>query len=70
VLSSPSIVVLPRSSCSEASSWIRPTTGSGAGPPNMPECIGLRSASSSTSTLVMPRSVVVSLGTPTAKLPV
>ena len=46
------------------------TTGSGAGPPNMPECIGLLSASSVTSTLVMPRSVVVSVGTPTAKLPV
>ena len=46
------------------------TTGSGAGPPNMPECIGLLSASSVTSTLVIPRRVVVSVGTPTAKLPV
>ena len=63
-------MVLPCSSCSVASIWISPTTGSGAGPPNMPECIGLPSASSVTSTLVIPRSVVVSVGTPTAKLPV
>ena len=49
---------------------MRATTGSGAGPPNMPECIALPSALSVMSTLVMPRSVVVSVGTPTAKLPV
>src|SRR5215467_3785944 len=36
----------------------------------MPECIALPSALTFTSTLVIPRSVVVSVGTPTAKLPV
>ena len=36
----------------------------------MPECIALPSPLSLTSTLVIPRSVVVSVGTPTAKLPV
>ncbi len=51
-------------------SWISATTGSGAGPPNMPECIALPSACSVMSMLVIPRSVVVSVGTPTAKLPV
>ena len=40
------------------------------GPPNMPECMALPSPRTVTSTLVMPRSVVVSVGTPTAKLPV
>ena len=69
-LASWSIVVLPCASCSVASSWMSPSTGSGAGPPNMPECIGLPSASRVMSMLVMPRSVVVSVGTPTAKLPV
>src|SRR6185436_8967785 len=68
--SSPSTVVLPRSSCSVESSWMSATTGSGAGPPNMPECIALPSACSVMSMLVIPRSVVVSVGTPTAKLPV
>ena len=63
-------MVLPRSSRSEASIAISPPSGSGAGPPNMPECIALASASTVTSTLVIPRSVVVSVGTPTAKLPV
>ena len=36
----------------------------------MPECIALPSPVSLTSTLVIPRSVVVNVGTPTAKLPV
>ena len=36
----------------------------------MPECMALDSADNRTSTLVMPRSVEVSVGTPTAKLPV
>ena len=66
----PSTVVSPSASWSVESIWIRPTTGSGAGPPNMPECIALASARTVTSTLVMPRSVVVSVGTPTAKSPV
>jgi hypothetical protein len=36
----------------------------------MPECIALASARTVTSTLVIPRRLMVSVGTPTAKLPV
>ncbi len=43
---------------------------SGAAPPNMPECIAVDSDLTVTVTSTTPRSVVVSVGTPTAAFPV
>lgn len=62
-------MVLPCSSRSEFSNLIKAASASGAGPPNMPECTGPARVSTVTTTLTLPRSVSVNVGTPTAKFP-
>jgi hypothetical protein len=64
------MVVLPSASRRVASMWMSAASASGAGPPNMPECIELDRAETRTTTLASPRSDVVTVGTPTAALPV
>ncbi len=69
VPSRPWIVVLPCGSRRVASMLMSASSASGAGPPNMPECIGVPSVFTVTVTFASPRSAVVRVGTPTAKLP-
>ena len=69
VPSRPWIVVLPCASRRVASMLMSASSASGAGPPNMPECIGVPSVFTVTVTFASPRSAVVRVGTPTAKLP-
>ncbi len=67
---SPSTVVVPSSARSEASSWIIAASASGAAPPNCPECRLPSRVSNRTRSMVIPRSVAVTVGSPTRKLPV
>ena len=61
--------MVPASSCRVASMRTRAMSASGAAPPNMPECMALRSERTVTTTLAIPRRVVVRVGSPVAKLP-
>ena len=60
----------PASSTSPASILASASTGSGMGPPHMPEWTLCRSARTSTSAMTSPRSAMVTEGTPVSKLPV
>ena len=51
------------------SAWISASNASGAAPPNWPLCFGPASVLASTVTIAMPRSAIVSVGTPGRTLP-
>ena len=65
----PSTVVVPSSARSESSTRISAASASGAAPPNWPECRLPSRVSIRTRSSVMPRSVAVTVGSPTRKLP-
>ena len=58
----------PSSACSEASSRTSNASGSGAAPPNIPECTVWSRVRTSMTACTRPRSVVVRAGVPTAAL--
>ena len=65
----PSIVTFPSSSWSVPRSSASAIIASGAGPPNSPEWSGCSSVRIVTTHATSPRSVVVSVGSPTRRLP-
>ncbi len=68
--SRPSMATSPlASSCSVAMMRVSAMSASGAGPPKEPLCTAPSSVATSRSTAVSPRSEVVSVGTPRARLP-
>ncbi len=60
----------PSACVNDASIFERPITGSGTGPPHMPECSDCLRARTSTSTVTSPRSAVVIDGRPVSKFAV
>ena len=68
--STPGMAIEPSGFVSVASIRHSPITGSGIGPPHMPECTACFSPRTSTSIVTSPRSAVVMDGSPTSKFDV
>ncbi|CAM5432816.1 hypothetical protein SANTM175S_04170 [Streptomyces antimycoticus] len=62
-------MVEPSSARSESRTRISAASASGAAPPNWPECRLPSRVSTETRSSVIPRSVAVTVGSPTRKLP-